>query len=69
MTKVGTARMPIAWAWASCAVPTFVIDGRYAVQGAQPPEVFAQVLAKVAAEQAPAAGGDEPACGADGCSV
>ncbi|SBV36365.1 DSBA oxidoreductase [uncultured Stenotrophomonas sp.] len=51
------------------SVPTFVINGRYAVQGAQPPEVFAQVLAKVAAEQAPAAGGDEPACGADGCSV
>jgi len=51
------------------SVPTFVIDGRYAVQGAQPPEVFAQVLAKVAAEQAPAAGDDEPACGADGCSV
>ncbi len=51
------------------SVPTFVIDGRYAVQGAQPPEVFAQVLAKVAAEQAPAAGDDEPACGPDGCSV
>ncbi|MCG8277045.1 DsbA family oxidoreductase [Stenotrophomonas sp. NLF4-10] len=51
------------------SVPTFVIDGRYAVQGAQPPEVFAQVLAKVAAKQAPAAGDDEPACGPDGCSV
>ncbi len=33
-------------------VPTFVINSRYAVQGAQPPEVFAQVLAKVAAEPA-----------------
>ncbi|MBN8801852.1 MULTISPECIES: DsbA family oxidoreductase [Stenotrophomonas] len=53
------------------SVPTFVINGRYAVQGAQPPEVFAQVLEKVAAELAPApvAGNDEPACGADGCSV
>ncbi len=53
------------------SVPTFVINGRYAVQGAQPPEVFAQVLEKVAAEMAPApvAGHDEPACGADGCSV
>jgi len=51
------------------SVPTFVIDGRYAVQGAQPPEVFEQVLAKVAAEQATAAGDDEPACGPDGCSV
>jgi predicted DsbA family dithiol-disulfide isomerase len=26
------------------AVPTFVIDDRYAVQGAQPPEIFLQVL-------------------------
>ena len=26
------------------AVPTFVIDERYAVQGAQPPEIFLQVL-------------------------
>jgi predicted DsbA family dithiol-disulfide isomerase len=51
------------------SVPTFVINGRYAVQGAQPPEVFAQVLEKVAAEQAPATSGDEPACGPDGCSV
>lgn len=53
------------------SVPTFVINGRYAVQGAQPPEVFAQVLEKVAVELAPApvAGNDEPACGADGCSV
>ena len=28
------------------AVPTFVIDGRYAVQGAQAPEVFAEALRK-----------------------
>ncbi len=53
------------------SVPTFVINGRYAVQGAQPPEVFAQVLEKVAAElaPAPAAGADELACGPDGCSL
>lgn len=53
------------------SVPTFVINGRYAVQGAQPPDVFAQVLEKVAAElaPAPAAGPDEPACGPDGCSL
>ncbi len=53
------------------SVPTFVINGRYAVQGAQPPEVFAQVLEKVAAElaPAPATGADEPACGPDGCSL
>lgn len=32
-------------------VPFFVIDGRYGVSGAQPPEVFAQALAQVAAER------------------
>ena len=32
------------------AVPTFVIDEQYAVQGAQPPEIFLQVLEQVAAE-------------------
>jgi len=51
------------------SVPTFVIDGRYAVQGGQPPEVFAQVLQKIAAERAPAEpGADGPACAVDGCS-
>lgn len=53
------------------SVPTFVINGQYAVQGGQPPEVFADVLRKIAAEQAPKgrAGDDEQACGPDGCSV
>lgn len=53
------------------SVPTFVINGRYAVEGGQPPEVFAEVLAKVAAELAPAvlADKDEQGCGADGCSI
>lgn len=53
------------------SVPTFVINGRYAVQGAQPPEAFAEVLARVAAERSPAvaAGQDEPGCGPDGCSI
>jgi len=32
-------------------VPFFVIDGRYGVSGAQPPAVFAQALAQVAAER------------------
>lgn len=32
------------------AVPTFVFEGRYAVQGAQPLETFQQVLRRVAAE-------------------
>ncbi|WP_313218067.1 DsbA family oxidoreductase [Stenotrophomonas sp.] len=34
------------------SVPTFVINGRYAVQGAQPPEAFAQALRQIAAEGA-----------------
>lgn len=52
------------------AVPTFVIDGRYAVQGAQSPDTFAQVLARVTADHAPpGAGADGAACGPDGCAV
>lgn len=47
------------------AVPTYVIDGRHAIQGAQPPEVFAQALRGLI----PAAAAD-PArdCGPDGCA-
>jgi len=33
-------------------VPTFIIDNKYAVQGAQTAEVFLQVFAKVAEDQA-----------------
>mgnify|MGYP000845527658 CR=1 FL=1 len=33
------------------SVPTFVIDGRWAIQGAQSPEAIAQVLQRIAAEQ------------------
>jgi predicted DsbA family dithiol-disulfide isomerase len=33
-------------------VPFFVIDGRYGVSGAQPPEAFIQVLERVAADRA-----------------
>lgn len=53
------------------AVPSFVIDGRYLVQGGQPPEAFAQVLAELAAKGgpvAPAAAGGE-GCDADGCRI
>ena len=52
-------------------VPFFVADGRYAVSGAQPTELFAQLL-----EQAWAAGhprlevmADGSVCGPDGCPV
>ena len=33
------------------AVPTFVFDGRYAVQGAQPAAVFKQVISEIALEE------------------
>jgi predicted DsbA family dithiol-disulfide isomerase len=33
-------------------VPFFVIDGRYGVSGAQPPEVFVEVLTRAAADRA-----------------
>lgn len=58
-------------------VPFFVVDGRLALAGAQPPELLARVLRRAADERpsvvrvdgdgAPDAGGD--ACGPDGCEV
>ncbi|WP_372013298.1 DsbA family oxidoreductase [Pseudoxanthomonas sp. 10H] len=50
------------------AVPTFVIDGRYAVQGGQAPEAFAQALRQAMADAAPAAAPGQ-ACGTDGCEA
>lgn len=41
------------------SVPTFVVNDRYAIQGAQPPEAFAQALRQIAAESA--AGGPDSA--------
>jgi predicted DsbA family dithiol-disulfide isomerase len=52
------------------AVPTFVFDGRLAVQGAQTPAVFAQVFERLGVESRPSderPAGD--ACGPDGCAV
>jgi len=50
------------------SVPTFVVNDRYAIQGAQPPEAFAQALRQIAADMpdAPVAaqGGQ---CDVDGC--
>lgn len=52
------------------SVPTFVIDGRWAISGAQPPEAFANALRQIAAEQgAPTAAAGDEACGPDGCKV
>ncbi|MEG2804935.1 DsbA family oxidoreductase [Stenotrophomonas sp.] len=61
------ARLAQAQAMGIQSVPTFVINDRYAIQGAQPPEAFAQALREIAAESAgPAAAGGEH-CGVDGC--
>jgi predicted DsbA family dithiol-disulfide isomerase len=59
-----------AHAYGSSGVPFFVIDGRYAVSGAQPAEVFRQALAQAWAEREPSlqmVGGDD-VCGPDGCT-
>ena len=41
-----------AQAYGIQGVPFFVIDGKYGVSGAQPPEAFAQVIERVRAERA-----------------
>jgi predicted DsbA family dithiol-disulfide isomerase len=52
-------------------VPFFVFEDKYAVSGAQPSEVFAEVLGKVWEEghpkNQPVMLADGPACGPDGC--
>lgn len=53
-------------------VPLFLVDGRYAVPGAQPPDVLLRVLRQAWEARRPAVtvvGGDAAACGPDGCAV
>jgi len=55
------------------AVPTFVIEEKYAISGAQPVEAFAAALDQVWHELNPQPlitipGGAGPACGPDGCA-
>ncbi|WP_183095922.1 DsbA family oxidoreductase [Nocardioides stalactiti] len=63
-----------ARAYGATGVPFFVVDERYGVSGAQPSEVFAQLLDQAWRESRPvlqtvpgAAGAD--ACGPDGCAI
>ena len=63
-----------ATAYGATGVPFFVVDRRYGVSGAQPAEVFTQVLERAWAESQPLvqvvgqdAGGE--VCGPDGCPV
>jgi len=62
-----------ARAYGATGVPFFVVDRRYGISGAQPTEVFTQVLERAWAEGDPAvevvAGGDGDACGPDGCPI
>jgi predicted DsbA family dithiol-disulfide isomerase len=61
-----------ARAYGATGVPFFVIDERYGVSGAQPVEVFRDVIARADADARPlvsvtgAADGD---CGPDGCAI
>jgi predicted DsbA family dithiol-disulfide isomerase len=53
-------------------VPFFVIDRKYGVSGAQPVEVFRQVLDRAWADSHPKLdllGATEQACGPDGCAL
>ena len=53
-------------------VPFFVVDRKYGVSGAQPAELFAQLLERAWADSQPlvqVVGGDDAACGPDGCPV
>jgi predicted DsbA family dithiol-disulfide isomerase len=64
------AGMAQAQAMGIRSVPTFVIDGRYAVQGAQSPEVLAEALRRAGAAAAPHGAADrDDGCGPDGCRV
>lgn len=55
-------------------VPFVVVDMKYAVSGAQPPEVFREVLDTAWSERTPAikvvdGDSDSQACGPDGCAI
>ncbi|GAA4681425.1 DsbA family oxidoreductase [Nocardioides nanhaiensis] len=65
-----------ARAYGASGVPFFVVDQKYGVSGAQPVEVFEQVLRQAWDASHPglqmaggAATGDGAACGPDGCAI
>jgi predicted DsbA family dithiol-disulfide isomerase len=63
-----------AHAYGANGVPFSVVDGRYGVSGAQPVELFAQVLERAWSERPPIAlvtpaDGAQAACGPDGCAI
>jgi predicted DsbA family dithiol-disulfide isomerase len=62
-----------AQAYGATGVPFFVVDQKYGVSGAQPAEMFTQVLERAWADAHPAVelvgSGDADACGPDGCAI
>jgi predicted DsbA family dithiol-disulfide isomerase len=62
-----------ARAYGATGVPFFVVDQKYGVSGAQPAEVFGQLLDKAWADSHPVielvGGADADACGPDGCAI
>jgi len=62
-----------AAAYGANGVPFFVVDSRYGVSGAQPVEVFTQLLDQAWAERSPLTmvtpGGAAPGCDDDGCAL
>jgi len=63
-----------ARAYGATGVPFFVVDQKYGVSGAQPADVFSQLLDRAWAESRPAiqlvrAGEDADSCGPDGCAI
>ncbi len=58
--------------YGATGVPFFVVDGRYGISGAQPADVFRQVLDQAWADSHPAiemVSGDADACGPEGCAI
>lgn len=59
--------------YGASGVPFFVVDQRYAVSGAQPTEVFTQLLERAWTESHPqvelVGGAAADACGPDGCAI
>lgn len=62
-----------AQAYGISGVPFFVVDGRYGVSGAQPPEMLREVLETAWRERQPvglvSVGGTAPGCDDDSCAV
>ena len=62
-----------ARAYGATGVPFFVVDRKYGVSGAQPTEVFSQLLERAWAENHPVVelvgGANADACGPDGCAI